>query len=90
MREDIAKAIQELTESIDQKHGWAVLKSHIEEIDEVIAGGVKAGEIERALNEVGLELAPTALRSALYRYRKKRKAAGVDSKYPASPFQRKT
>ena len=43
--------------------------------------GVKTEAIEKTLSELGLELAPTALRSALYRYRKKQKAENLN---PAS------
>jgi len=74
MKQEIIQRLHELAESITERHGWAVLKSHIEEIDAAIGSGVKTKAIEEALAELGLDLAPTVLRSALYRYRKKRKS----------------
>jgi enolase len=79
MKQEIIQRLHELSESITERHGWAVLKSHIEEIDAAIAAGVKAKAVEEALAELGLDLAPTSLRSALYRYRKKQKAQGLDA-----------
>jgi hypothetical protein len=80
MKQEIIQRLHELSESITERHGWAVLKSHIEAIDEVIAAGVKTKAVEEALAELGLDLAPTSLRSALYRYRRKRKAQGFNEK----------
>ena len=74
MKQEIIQRLRELSESITERHGWAVLKSHIEVIDEVIAAGVKAKAVEEVLAARGINLDPTSLRSALYRYRKKRKS----------------
>ena len=80
MKQEIIQRLHELSESITERHGWAILKSHIEVIDEVIAAGVKAKAVEEVLAARGINLAPTALRSALYRYRRKRKAQGFNGK----------
>ena len=80
MKQEIIQRLRELSESMTERHGWAILKSHIEEIDAAIAAGVKAKAVEEALAERGINLAPTSLRSALYRYRRKRKAQGFNGK----------
>ena len=77
MKQEIIQRLHELSESITERHGWAILKSHIEEIDAAIGAGVKTKAIEEVLAKRGINLAPTALRSALYRYRKKRKSNSV-------------
>lgn len=81
MNEEIPQILREFSDSIDGRPVWAVLKSHIADIDEVLRMGVKTEAIEKTLAELGLELAPTALRSALYRYREKQKAENLN---PAS------
>ena len=77
MKEEIPQILRELSDSINGRPAWAVLKSHIADIDEVLRMGVKTEAIEKTLAELGLELAPTALRSALYRYRKKQRAENL-------------
>lgn len=79
MKQQIIQRLHELSESITERHGWAVLKSYIEAIDEVIAAGVKTKAVEEALAELGLDLAPTSLRSALYRYRRKQKTERLNA-----------
>lgn len=75
--DDIIKTLRSLASSSSARSPAARLKDYISEIDAAIAAGVKPELIEETLKNMGLALAPTALRGALYRYRKALKAQGV-------------
>ena len=86
MSDEIVKVLQDLARSAEARPTSARLKDYIEEIDAAIAAGVRPKAIEDALADFGIELSPTALRGALYRFRKKRKAQGIPfSKERAKP-----
>lgn len=76
MSDEIIKALQDLARSTEDRPVSARLRDYIEEIDAAIAAGVRPETIEKALATFGIELSPSALRGALYRFRKKRKAQG--------------
>lgn len=77
MSDEIVKVLQELARSAEARPISARLKDYIEEIDAAITAGVRPEAIEKALAGFGIKLSPTALRGALYRFRKKRKAQGI-------------
>lgn len=76
MSDEIIKALQALARSTEERPVSARLRDYIAEIDTAIAAGVKPETIEKALASFGIVLSPSALRGALYRFRKKRKAEG--------------
>jgi hypothetical protein len=79
MSDEIIKALQDLARSSEDRPVSARLRDYIEEIDAAITAGVKPETIEKALATFGIELSPSALRGALYRFRKKRKTQmGLD------------
>jgi hypothetical protein len=79
MKQEIIQRLRGLSDSTDVRPAWAILKDCIAEIDVAIASGVKIETIEKTLADLGLDLAPTSLRSALYRFRKKRKNKGTSA-----------
>jgi hypothetical protein len=74
MSNEIITVLQALARSEEARPVSARLRDYIEEIDMAVKAGVRPEAIEKALTDFGIELSPTALRGALYRYRKKRKA----------------
>jgi hypothetical protein len=91
MSDEIVKVLKELARSAEARPMSARLKDYIEDIDAAIAAGVRPEAIEKALADFGIELSPTGLRGALYRFRKKRRAQAesapmirpVDTETPA-------
>jgi len=75
MNEDILKALYGL-KATNKTSNPAPFREYIAEIDALIAEGVKASQIEIAFEEFGFKVAPAALRSALYRYRKQQRTDG--------------
>ena len=77
MSQKIRDALQRLSVSDNDRLLSARLWDVIADIDAAIAAGVKEASIKKMLLEQGLELPPNSLRGVLYRYRKKRKVAGL-------------
>ena len=75
MNEEILKVLYGLKATNKTCHP-APFREYIAEIDALIAEGIKASQIEIAFEEFGFKVAPAALRSALYRYRKQQKSQG--------------
>lgn len=76
MSNEIIEVLQELARSAAARPVAARLNDYIEEIDAAITAGVRPEAIEKALADFGIVLSPTALRGALYRFRRKRKTKG--------------